>query len=484
MQEYPTPETPRTSTAARVVSVLGKSIAIAGYSLLGVLLLVVVAYNVVMRPAFLQPRIVEKFSQATNGRLELTLEQASLFRGFRIRNVVVHPPEGFAATPIFKADEINILYNVFGFFRGSFGVHEVLLRNPEIFIEQRNNVFNAQALAKPAEKDEKPEEEKEPSDSKPGGDTISWFFNIHLFAHLALENLNFTLDATDKSNKIRRYAHLKNFHFRFSLLTHNFSGIRKSDPAKLVQLLNAFVIELNPQKKIQLAYEGPEARIHTDLDMFWLLFYDGATKQPEFISRMRIGQDKISVALGKGRTQNLSFVSEHAIDYDARADKLDISSFAVRFMGDTLLSLTGSGEKLLQKDRRIAIEAGDSRVNLGKLYEVNAQLLGKRDPYFSGFFLIKPTKVSISGNTVDDSGGVKLDRSMPLSAKIKKQQSAFRCEASTWRRLPGAMPRVPSVQTSALTDLRRRISRLPCASSRHSFSTMSIEGSRVSTASM
>ena len=418
MQEYPTPETPRTTPFARVFSALGKTFSVTGYSLLGVLLLAVIGYNYVMRPDFLQPRIVEEFAKATHGRLELKLEQASLFRGFRIRNIAVHPPEGYSATPIFKADEINILYNVFGFFRGSFGVHEILLRNPEVFIEQRNNVFNVQALPKPSEKKEKPEEEKEPADRKPGSDVISWFFNAHLFAHLALENLNFTLDATDKSNKVKRYAHLKNFHFRFSLLTRNFSSVNKADPAKLVQLLNAFVIELNPQKKIQLAYEGPEARVRTDLDMFWLLFYDGATEQPEFISRMRIGQDKIPVALGKGRTQNLAFVSEHAIDYDARADKLDISAFAVRFMGDTLLSLTGNGERLLKKDRRIAIATGESRVNLGKLYEVNAQLLGKRDPYFSGFFSIKPTKVNISGNTIDDSGGVKLDRVQVRQGKL------------------------------------------------------------------
>jgi len=418
MQEYPTPETPRIKPRAGVFSLIGKVLAVFGYGLLVVFLLLVVAYNYVMRPAFLEPRIVEKFAEATHGHLELKLEQASLFRGFRIRNVVVHPPEGFSATPIFKADEINILYNVFGFFRGSFGVHEILLRNPEIYIEQRNNIYNIQALPKVSEKKDEPEEEEKRADRKAGSDVVSWFFNIHLFAHLALENLNFTLDATHRSNKVQRYAHLKNFYFRFSLLTRNFSSINRTDPAQLVQLLNTLLIELNPQKKIQLAYEGPEARIRTDLDMFWLLFYDGATKQPEFISRMRIGQDKIPVALGKGRTQNLSFIAEHAIDYDTRADKLDISAFAVRFMGDTLLSLTGNGEKLLQKDRRIAFATGESRVNLGKLYEVSAQLLGRRDPYFAGFFSIKPTKLSISGNTIDDSGGVKLERVQIRQGKL------------------------------------------------------------------
>lgn len=410
MQEYPTPEIPpRRSAAALIFSVLGKIPAILGYSLLVVFVVLVVAYNYVMRPAFLEPRIVEEFAKATNGRIELKLEQTSLFRGFIIRNLAVHPPEGYSAAPIFTAEEISILYNVFGFFRGAFGVHEIALRNPQIFIEQRNNVFNAEALAKPSEKKEK-SEEKEKEEKESTSDAISWFFNIRLFAHLSLDNLQFVLDATDKSNKIKRYAHLKNFTFHFALLTKNFNRVNLADPASLAQLLQALVVELNPQKKIQVAYEGPEARIRTDLDLFWLLFYDGQSNEPEFISRLRIGEDKIPVALGKGRTQNLAFVAEHAIDYDARADKLEIASFAVRFMGDTLLSLTGNGERLLKDNRRIAIATGDSRINLGKLYELRAQLVGKRDPFFSGFFSIKPTKITVADGTIEDSGGLKLER--------------------------------------------------------------------------
>lgn len=410
MQEYPKLQTPRSSASARVLRVFKKILAVSGYALFAALLLAIVAYNYVMRPAFLQPRIVEAFSKATHGRLEVTLEQTSLLRGFRIRNLAVWAPEGYSGTPIFRADELNLLYNVFGFFRGSFGVNEILLRNPEVFIEQRNNIFNVEALSRDREKREKLRNEKEPRQEKTTHDVVSWFFDVRLFAHISLENLSFTLDATDRSNRIKRYAHVKNFHFRFSLLTRDFSSINTENPAQLVRLLNSLVIELNPQKKIQLAYEGPEARMRSDLDMFWLLFYDGTARRPEFVSRMRIGHERIPLALAPGRAQDLAFVAEHAIDYDARADKLDIAAFALRFMGDTLISLSGSGERLLQANRRLAIVSGASRIDLGKLYAVGARLFGKRDPVFSGFASLKPTQLTIDRSTLEDSGGFRLDR--------------------------------------------------------------------------
>lgn len=418
MQEYPTPEPVNTPPAGKAGRIFGRIVSVTGYSLLGIFIVVTIGYNYVMRPAFLQPLVIEQFAKNTNGKLELTLEQTSLFRGFRIKNLVVHPPAGFRETPIFKAGEINLLYNVFGFFRGKFGVNEIALRNTEIFIDQKNNVMSAQALAKPSEKKEKVEDEEEIAEKKPGSDIISWWFDVQIFARIAIENFNFTLDATDKSNKIKRYAHLKNFNFNFSLLTRNFSQINKTDMAGLVSLLNAFVVELNPQKTIDVAYEGPEASLNSKLDMFWRLFYDGQSQNPEFMSRMQIGQEKIPVSLGRGAKQNLSFIADHNIEYDARADKLQIHSFGVKFLGDTLLSLTGSGDKLLHANRRIEIQTGASRVNLGKLYEVVSLLTGKRDPSYSGFFSIKPTKVVVEGNTVEDNGGVKLERIYVRQGKL------------------------------------------------------------------
>ena len=99
------------------------------YTFIVIVVAVVVAYNYVMRPAFLEPLVIKQFAEKTNGTIELKIEQASLFRGFRFANVTVHPPAGFKETPIFKAREINLLYNVYGFFRGKFGVHEIALNS-------------------------------------------------------------------------------------------------------------------------------------------------------------------------------------------------------------------------------------------------------------------------------------------------------------------------------------------------------------------
>jgi hypothetical protein len=238
-------------------------------------------------------------------------------------------PSGFSETPILRAGEINLLYNVFGFFRGKFGIHELSLKDTEVFLEQKNNIYNAAALAKPGK--EKPEPEEDENDKKAGNGIISWFFDVQVFARIALKNFNFTLDALDKTNKTKQYAHLKNFHFGVSLLTNDFSKINTNDIAGMVSLLNAFVIQLNPQKSVSVAYQGAAASVKSNLDLFWLLFYDGQSEKPEFVSRMNIGNDSFPVALGRGKTQNLPFRLGHTIDYEAKEDRLKIEDFNVQF---------------------------------------------------------------------------------------------------------------------------------------------------------
>lgn len=385
---------------------LGSAVAVAAVAIGG--------YNYVMRPAFLEPLIVQEFAKATHGKLEIKITQASLFRGFQFAQVVVYPGPNFKQTPLFKAREVNLLYNVFGFFRGKFGVHEIALRDADVFIEQKNNITNAEALAKPGEVEAKPPEE--PATSTNSSPVISWFFDVQIFARIAIENFHLIYDATDASNKAKRFAELKDFNFGFSLLTKNFNSVDTSNIAGLVSLLNALVIELNPQKAILITHRGAPITLDSKLDLFWRLFYDGMSRKPEFISRMRIGQDKIPATLSGGRKLDLSFLLDHKIEYNAKDDTLKIVNFDVKFLGDTLLSLTGQGQRVASPSRMIDVQTGASRVNLGKLYEI-AAAFGARDPAFSGFFAVKPTRVKVNGDHIDDSGGLKLENIYARSGK-------------------------------------------------------------------
>ena len=150
MKEFPDgkvaePEKPA-GKAGKIVRIVAR---VSGYLFLTVFLFVIAGYNYVMRPAFLEPLIVKQFAENTNGKIEIKIDQASLFRGFKLRNVVVYPPAGFNKTPILKAREINVLYNVYGFFRGKFGVNEIAFKDAEVFIDQKNNVMSVAALMKP-----------------------------------------------------------------------------------------------------------------------------------------------------------------------------------------------------------------------------------------------------------------------------------------------------------------------------------------------
>ena len=371
-------------------------------------LAVVVGYNYVMRPEFLEPIIIEQFAEQTNGKLEIKLAQTSLFRGFAIRNLKITGPKEYGNEPIVQADEINFLYNVYGFYSGKFGVHEIALKNPRIRLIERNNKSNLEALLKPTEKKApkpKEKEEKEIDDKSPK--QYSWFFDIRFFARFVIDNLHFVLDADHASNKTRSFAEIKNFTFHFSLLTHDFNQINTS-PADVIALLRLLSIELNPQKTVALEYRDQKFRFKNDLNLFWLLFYNGYEKIPEFVSAMDIGRDRLGLSVSGRAIQNLALAINHLIDYDPKADTLEIKNFKVSLLGDTWLSLTGKGTQVIQPTRNISIRTEASAIHLGKIYNLMTLFTGKADPYLAGVFSIKPTSVDIVGNRIIEKGGLKL----------------------------------------------------------------------------
>lgn len=424
MHEYPDGTVADSATPSRPRFKMRKRAHVALYTFIAIFATIVVAYNYAMRPAFLEPLIKKQFAQNTNGTIELKIDQASLFRGFKFSNVVVHSPAGYSQTPLLTAKEITLFYNLYGFFRGKFGVHEIGLREPKIHLEKKRNVLNIEALLKPSEK--KPEVEKEKSDTT----KFSWFFDVQIFTKFLIENLNFTYDARDASNKVRDYAHIRNFSLKFSVLTRDFNKIDISDYAGMIALLNALVIELNPQNKIDVAYEGPKASLASPLQLSWLLFYDGHSMRPEFKSRMQVGQEQFPVALARGTKQNISFLVDHRAEYDAKADQFKLDSFNIKFLGDTLISLTGEGDKVLTPDRTIRLTTGSSRVNLGRVHDIVAQLTGKRDAVYSGFFSIKPTRVVVHKKEIEDQGGLKLERASFRQGKINVSLPMFELDHS------------------------------------------------------
>lgn len=424
MPEFPDGSVADNATPSRPGFKMRKRAHAALYTFIAIFITIVVAYNYAMRPAFLEPLIKKQFAANTNGTIELRIDQASLFRGFKFSNVVVHSPAGYSQTPLFAAKEITLLYNLYGFFRGRFGVHEIGLREPKIHIEKKKNILNITALLKPSVP--KPEVEKEKSDKT----KYSWFFNVQVFSKLLLENLHITYDARDASNKTREYAHLRNFSLHFSLLTRDFSKIDIADYAGMIALLNALVIELNPQNKIDVAYEGPKASLASPLQLSWLLFYDGQSVRPEFKSRMQIGQEQFPVALARGTKQNISFLVDHRAEYDAKADRFRLDSFNIKVLGDTLLSLTGEGEKVLKPDRTIKLTTGNSRVNLGRVHDIVSQLTGKRETVYSGFFSIKPTSITVHNQEIKDQGGLKLERVSFRQGKMNISVPAFELDHS------------------------------------------------------
>ena len=363
-----------------------------------------IGYFVVTGSSFVEGTILNAINEKMNGQVSFKANQVSLFRGIILDDVRVLSSKKFDRAPLFTAKRISILYNLYGFWTGDFGINEVGIYEPKINVIKRNNELNLQDLMKPSEKKEEEEKQKE----KPGKslDAISTYFNVRTFFKFVLENLDFTFDGDHESNKDPMYAELKNFTFRTHILTKSFDSIPLGVGA--ANLINTFLIQMNPQKKVSIQFKNKLVESKVKLNLHWLLFFDDEDKA--FNSRMLIGGEKIPLRFKSKKIKPLNFLIDHDINYNPGKDKLHIEKFAVSMANRTWLNLVGDISNAQKDDRQIDIKLNESDIRLGDLYDYFVKFTNNRKTYFNGNVSLAP--LSVKGNLakLDIDGHLKLKK--------------------------------------------------------------------------
>ncbi len=386
-------------------------------TLLGLGVVVVVGYFYVTSAGFLEKTITENFNKLSHGTLSLKVSQASLFRGFIFENIVITSGPDFDNKPMVQLEKLTLLYNVYGFWAGDFGVHEVGIHKPHIYLAQKKNVWNVQTLMKPTEpkeqKEEEPEKEKPKEPAEP--QEIKLPFSVRAFFKFVLEDFSIEVDGGDKSNAQPLEAGVKNFTFRFHFLTKKINRIPAA-PLKFPSLIDTFLVQLNPQKSVDIYFRNKLAATQMPFDLHWLLAYDGSKEKSEFTSRLKIGHENIPLEYKGTHQLPLGLALNYNMFYDPNSDHFKIDHFQVRVLKQLWLNLAGEVLNVTKPDSfKADIKLDKSNIDLDGLYPYYVSFTGDKSIRFGGNISLAP--LEIKGGMADllVKGGVSLKK---ISARL------------------------------------------------------------------
>lgn len=377
---------------------------------LSLVLILVIAYFYIMRASFLEEWVQRQFSESTNGSIELKITRASLFRGFSIENISVNAGADFDHKPILKIEKLNLFWNVFGFWAGDFGVHEVGVYRPHVYLEQRSNIWNIQALVKPSAKEEDDPEIKKPTEAKERTSAINLPFSIRVFAKIILEDFKLTVAGSDKSNSNPIEAGVENFTFRAHLLSKSIDTI-PVNPLVFLEYIDTFIVQMNPRNSIELYFKNPQVETKTPFDLHLLLALDTNQIKPKFKSTLKIGNNSIPVKFSGKTLLPLGIDVSYDMRYNPIRDLFSINRFRLSVLDQVWLNLNGMVKKATSSDHMIAdITLDQSRINLTELYPHLVRFTGNKFPEFSGAMSLAPMKIYGPLNDLRMSGKIKFDK--------------------------------------------------------------------------
>lgn len=355
---------------------------------LGVLLVIglIAGYHYVFTPKNFEKIVVSLFNSNSNGRLELTVTKSSLFRGFTFENVKIFSGEDFDKRTLLDVEKINLDYSLYGFFVGDFGIHEIGVYRPHIYLYHKHGIWNISTLFPPGE--EEPEEEKEP-ETEESMSGFSLPVKIRTFLKVVLQDFVFVIDDLDNGDGDTLEVGLNNFHFRTYFLSKKVRHFEFS--TAIHQIIDQFFVELNPNGPMQLYFKNNSARLENPVDLYWLVAYIGDKEIPEFLSKLNFGHSNIPVLYENRHVLPLHFRFNYRMFHDPAKDRLVIDHITLRFVDDTWINLAGVMEQISDPTKtNVKVSLDRSKIDLGTLYPYYRSITNDRTFRFRGTISLAP----------------------------------------------------------------------------------------------
>jgi hypothetical protein len=357
--------------------------------------LMIMVYNVIFIPSIFEKIVISQFEKQTNGKISLHVVKSSLLRGFSIENIEILSGSDFDARPMVKIDRVNLLYSVYGFFAGDFGFHEIGFYNPRIYLYHRDGIWNASTLMKKSNNPLKVEEEKKKTTKDKTGEGLTLPVYVRGFIKFVLQD--FTLTVTDLNQDHGENdtfeAGLKDFTLKTWLVTKKFRHIPYSFAA--TEIFKSVVVNLDPQKTIDIYYKDRNARVKSPLDLHWLVTFNDNLKKEGFYSRLIVGHKNIPVEYKGKHLLPLNFGMDYDIKYNPASDKMDFDYFRLSFLNDTWINLVGEiknpGDTIKTS---LNLKVTKSDIDIGKIFPYFKTFTAKDDLEFEGNISLAPLSIT------------------------------------------------------------------------------------------
>lgn len=359
-------------------------------AMLSIFLLSILGYNIVFIPSVFEKIVKSQFEKLSNGKINLHVVKSSLLRGFVIENLEILSGADFESRPLLKIDRLNFLYSVYGFFAGDFGFHEIGFYNPKVFLYHRDGIWNAATLMK---KSDKPPEEKKEESEKKSSDGLSLPVPVRGFIKFVLQNFTVTVTDLNQNGSDSFEAGIHDFTLRTYVITKKFKYIPYSLEA--TEIFKSIIVNLDPQKTIDVYFKNKSARLRAPLDLHWLLTFDSDIKKEGFYSRLIVGHQDIPVEYRGKHILPLNFGMDYDIKYDPVSDRMDLKFFRLSFLADTWMNLAGN--VLRPADSRktsIDLKITKSNIDIGKVFPYYQAFAKNNDLQFKGNISLAPLSIS------------------------------------------------------------------------------------------
>lgn len=429
----------------RIIIFLGKTLFIRIPVLIILLLIIaLVAAKIYLSPQRVENLVITNFNGMSYGEISLNVREFSPYSGFVIENIHIKNGKEFNNTTFVKIKKLAVKYGLFPIFIGSIKFHEIGIYKPEIYLEEKNGVWNAARLMKPGEKkpEEEKKEEKKPEEKEEGPPQKE--INLPISVEFLF---NFILDELKVYTKSSSFtSSLEGLTFNLGIYVPPFKKIPLS--VKAVTLLRKLNIVLNPKEEMKVAFSSKEAGLAPPLLLTWKLIFSKEKKEtPRFNSIFKFGTYRAPVRFKKTYLAPLDFMVSYDLFYNPLKDHLSLNHFGVQFRGKKWLYLTGAVSHVTKR-QKIDLRMAESVISLNDLYPYFLSITGDRSKRFSGTISLMPLTITGDPENIDLSGNLVLKNiffSMPktaanipyfnLSYDVKKRSNTL--ILSSLLRIPG-----------------------------------------------
>ncbi len=366
-----------------------------------------IGVKIYLSPSRVQGLIVTNFNGMSNGKIEMNVKEFSPYGGFVIEDIVIYNGPEFNSTVFVKMKRLAIKYGLFPMLIGNVRIPEIGIYKPEIYLEEKNGVWNAAKLMKPGEKKEpekkepeKKEEAKKDDKKEPPMKEISLPVAAEFLFKFVLDDLKMYV----KGSKFK--SSVEGLTFSLDIDIPPFKKIPLSVEA--VSLLKNMSIVLNPKEEMKVSFISDEAEASPPLVLTWKLLFSNEKKDaPQFNSIFKLGMYNTPVRFKNIYLTPLNFMVSYDLFYNPVKDHLTLNHLGVEFHGKKWIYLTGAVENVTKK-QVIDLKMKESDISLGDLHPYFRSVTNDYRTFFGGNISLAPLTIKGDPDNIDIDGNVTL----------------------------------------------------------------------------